>query len=189
MAELNRPMYSDGGMSPVGYAFAAAYAAYFVWNIVAPPTEAEQKAEAERASERAAMGQTSATFMEAAAAEEGALTTDTGLVFFELASGAGDTPLPGQKVKVHYEGKLPDGTVFDSSLSRGEPAEFKLDQVIPGWQEGLQLMRPGGKARLTIPSQLAYGDFGSGSIPGNAALQFEVELMEVSDAGFSLPFL
>ena len=92
--------------------------------------------------------------------------------------------LTGAKVKVHYEGKLSNGAIFDSSYSRGEPSEFKLNQVIPGWTEGLAMMKPGGKARLTIPSNLAYGPMETGSIPGNSALQFEVELLEIKESGW-----
>eukprot|EP00966_Prymnesium_polylepis_P037636 874009-Prymnesium_polylepis.1 len=85
--------------------------------------------------------------------------------------------------RVADEGKLADGNVFDSSLARGEPAEFKVGQVIKGWQEGLQLMKPGSKATLTIPANLAYGAMNVGSIPGNSALQFQVELLEVKEGG------
>ena len=107
-----------------------------------------------------------------------------------LEGGDGASPTKADKVKVHYEGKLVDGTVFDSSIARGEPTEFKLNQVIPGWQEGLQLMKPGGKALLSIPAELGYGEMGvpGGKIPGRAALSFEVELLEVKEGGFRLPF-
>ena len=82
-------------------------------------------------------------------------------------------------VKVHYVGSLLDGTEFDSSVKRGQPAEFALDSVIPGWSEGVQLMRVGGKARLHVPSELAYGDRGVGPIPPGSVLVFELELVEI----------
>ena len=90
---------------------------------------------------------------------------------------------------MHYTGTLSDGTVFDSSFSRGEPTEFKLSSVIKGWQEGLQMMKAGGKAVLTVPAQLGYGGMGNPpKVAGNSALRFEVELLKVEEAGFQLPF-
>ena len=89
-------------------------------------------------------------------------------------------------MRVHYVGTLADGTVFDSSRARDNPAEFKLGQVIKGWQEGLQLMRVGETAVLSVPSELAYGPQGVDAIPGNAALQFEVELLEIKQKAFGL---
>merc|ERR1740117_1502366 len=116
-----------------------------------------------------------------AAAETGAQQTKTGLVYFELAGGDGATPTYSDKVRVHYEGTLVDGTVFDSSRARGEPIEFPLSGVIAGWTEGLQLMKTGGRARLTIPSAIAYGDKGTpgGPIPPKATLVFDVELLAI----------
>lgn len=119
----------------------------------------------------------------AAAAEEGARTTESGLVIKTLAEGSGDAPGPTATVRVHYTGWLPGGEVFDSSLKRGEPIEFKLSGVVPGWTEGIQLMRPGGKAKLTLPAELGYGDQGKSLIPPKATLIFEVELLAVVDAG------
>merc|ERR1719162_1657871 len=107
----------------------------------------------------------------------GARMMPSGLVFEEITAGTGDSPALEQTVKVHYTGSLSDGTVFDSSFSRGEPTEFKLNSVIQGWQEGLQLMRVGGKARLTIPASLGYGAKQMNSIPPNSELNFEVELL------------
>jgi len=115
----------------------------------------------------------------AAAAEADAVQTDSGLVVKTLVEGDGASPTAADTVKVHYEGTLVDGTVFDSSIARGEPIEFPLSGVIKGWTEGLQLMKTGGKAKLTIPSDIAYGDSGQGPIPAKATLIFEVELIEI----------
>jgi FKBP-type peptidyl-prolyl cis-trans isomerase len=121
----------------------------------------------------------SLAFVEAAAAEDGARTTSSGLVFREVSAGSGDTPGAADRVKVHYHGTLRDGTVFDSSVDRGTPAEFALNRVIPCWTEALQLMKPGGKAVLVCPADIAYGDRGAGKIKPGAALRFDVELLEV----------
>jgi len=109
----------------------------------------------------------------------GVKTTASGLQYRVLKEGAGISPVATSKVKVHYKGTLIDGTEFDSSYKRNQPAEFQLNQVIPGWTEGLQLMKVGSKYELTIPSSLAYGDRDNQSIPGNSVLIFEVELLEV----------
>jgi FKBP-type peptidyl-prolyl cis-trans isomerase FkpA len=126
----------------------------------------------------------SAAFLKSAAAESGATTTASGLVYRELKAGSGESPTPKDKVKVQYTGKLRDGQIFDSSVQRGQPADFPLGRMIPCWIEGIALMKPGGKAEITCPSDLAYGDAGvppgSGDrIPGGAALRFEVELLSV----------
>ena len=106
--------------------------------------------------------------------------TASGLQYMVLKEGTGAKPGPTDNVTVHYTGKLLDGTVFDSSVERGEPATFPLDRVIAGWTEGLQLMREGSKYRLFIPSELAYGEKGSGDkILPNATLIFDVELIKV----------
>lgn len=106
----------------------------------------------------------------------------SGLYYIETKEGKGSTPANGQKVKVHYKGMLLDGTVFDSSIDRGEPIEFPLGvgQVIKGWDEGIGMMRKGGKAVLVIPSNIAYGPNGRGSIPPSATLVFEVELVDIN---------
>ena len=106
-------------------------------------------------------------------------TTASGLQYIIEKEGTGKTPKATDIVKVHYEGKLTNGTVFDSSFERGEPIEFPLNQVIPGWTEGLQLMKEGGKYTFFIPSNLGYGPQGTGPIPANSTLIFKVELIQV----------
>ena len=107
-------------------------------------------------------------------------TTASGLQYEVVAEGAGESPAASDQVVVHYTGKLIDGTVFDSSVERGEPATFGVTQVIPGWVEALQMMKPGAKWRVFIPSNLAYGPQGAGGVIGpNATLIFDVELLSV----------
>jgi FKBP-type peptidyl-prolyl cis-trans isomerase FkpA len=129
---------------------------------------------------QAAVGQ---DFLEKAAKEKGATKTPTGMVYISLTEGKGDSPKATDSVKVNYRGTLIDGKEFDSSYKRGKPLEFKLDNVIKCWTEGVQKMKPGGKARLVCPPNLAYGDNGAGEmiLPG-ATLDFEVELLEVKPA-------
>jgi FKBP-type peptidyl-prolyl cis-trans isomerase len=103
----------------------------------------------------------------------------SGLRYETIKEGDGPTPKPTDTVKVHYTGTLIDGTVFDSSVQRGEPIEFPLDGVIPGWTEGLQKVKKGGKIKLYVPPHLGYGDNGNGSIPPGATLIFDVELLDV----------
>lgn len=116
-----------------------------------------------------------------AAGEKGALRTASGMVFVPVTEGKGASPKATDIVKVHYRGTLADGTEFDSSYKRGRPIEFRLDNVIKCWTEGMQMMKAGGKAKFVCPPQLAYGDKGAGEriLPG-ATLAFEVELMEVT---------
>ena len=106
-------------------------------------------------------------------------TTSSGLQYEHLSSGKGAKPHLEDTVVVHYEGKLSTGRIFDSSIQRGTPAEFGLTQVIPGWTEGLQLIKLGGKTRFFIPPELAYGPGGTRGIPANSVLIFEVELIEI----------
>jgi FKBP-type peptidyl-prolyl cis-trans isomerase len=110
------------------------------------------------------------------------LELPSGLHYEIVSQGTGPAPTPAQTVKVHYTGKLVDGTVFDSSVQRGEPAEFQLDQVIPGWTEGLQKLSKGGKIKLYVPPQLAYGDDGRPGIPPGSTLIFDVELLDIKDS-------
>jgi FKBP-type peptidyl-prolyl cis-trans isomerase FkpA len=113
------------------------------------------------------------------AAEAGATQTASGLVYKEVQLGDGAQPTAASTVRVHYKGTLRDGSEFDSSYARGEPISIGLNQVIPCWTEGIAMMKEGGKAVLTCPSDIAYGPRGQGGIPPNAALTFEVELIEV----------
>lgn len=119
-------------------------------------------------------------FAAVAAKEGGAVVSPSGLVFLSLKPGSGNGPAATDTVKVHYKGVLADGKEFDSSYKRGEPAEFPLNRVIKCWTEGVQRMKPGGRARLTCPPAIAYGERGAGNvIPPNATLQFEIELLDI----------
>lgn len=114
------------------------------------------------------------------AKKEGVVTTSSGLQYRVLTPGSGPKPDARAEVEVHYEGRLPDGTVFDSSYARGEPISFLLAQVIPGWSEGVQLMPVGSKYELTIPAELGYGARGvPGVIPPHSTLIFDVELLKI----------
>jgi FKBP-type peptidyl-prolyl cis-trans isomerase FkpA len=122
-------------------------------------------------------------FRDAAAKEAGAVQAPSGLVYKETTAGTGKSPAATDTVKVHYRGTLIDGTEFDSSIARGQPAEFPLNGVIPCWTEGVQRMKVGGKARLVCPANIAYGEQGRpGTIPGGATLLFDVELLEIKAA-------
>lgn len=118
-------------------------------------------------------------FLEQNAQQEGVKVTESGLQYLVLKDGDGAKPGPNDVVTVHYTGRLIDGTVFDSSVERGEPATFAVGQVIPGWVEGLQLMSEGAAWRLFIPSNLAYGPHGTGPIQPNSTLIFDVQLIKV----------
>ena len=136
------------------------------------PTQAERNMERSKA------------FLKENIAKDGVKRTSTGVQYKVLRSGSGASPGASDRVKVHYRGKLIDGTVFDNSYKREKPATFGVNQVIKGWQEGLQRMKPGGKYKLFIPPRLAYGKGGAGEQIGpNQALIFTVELLEVVDSG------
>ncbi len=121
-----------------------------------------------------------AAFLAANAKKDGVVTTASGLQYKVIKSGTGESPKKSDTVKVHYTGTLIDGTVFDSSVQRGEPAVFPVGAVIPGWVEALQLMKVGDKWQLVIPANLAYGENSpSPAIPANSVLIFEVELLGI----------
>ncbi|HFC00301.1 MAG TPA: FKBP-type peptidyl-prolyl cis-trans isomerase [Phaeodactylibacter sp.] len=120
-------------------------------------------------------------FLAQNAKKKGVGSTPSGLQYEILKEGTGKKPSASDRVTVHYEGKLLDGTVFDSSYKRNEPATFALQQVIKGWTEGLQLMKTGAKYRFYIPAKLAYGEGGQRGIPPNSLLIFDVELLQIVD--------
>ena len=136
-----------------------------------------QEKEAESAKQNIAAGR---AYLEENGKREGVITTKSGLQYEVLTEGTGASPKATDKVRCHYEGRLTDGTVFDSSYKRGEPADFGLNQVIAGWTEGVQLMKEGAKYRFHIPYLLGYGERGAGAqIPPYATLVFDVELIKV----------
>jgi len=137
---------------------------------------AQERAHAAAQMERSA----GAAVVDAAAAEEGAVKTESGMVYKAIEEGTGASPSATDTVKVHYKGTLRDGSTFDSSYDRGQPATFPLNQVIPCWTEGVQKMKVGGKAKLVCPPDLAYGDRPNASIPAGSTLTFEVELIEIA---------
>lgn len=141
---------------------------------------AMQRKQAQNTAQATANKQKAVAFLEENAKKDGVITLPSGLQYEVLQAGNGDQPTASSTVTTHYKGMLQDGTVFDSSFKRGEPASFRLNQVIQGWQEGIPLMKQGAKYRFFIPSELGYGDQGMGtSIPPGALLIFEVELLEV----------
>ena len=127
--------------------------------------------------EREAMA--SIEYISMMAEEEGAITTDSGIVIREIVAGEGASPTADSTVRAHYHGTLRDGTVFDSSVARGQPFSASLSSVIPCWREAIPMIKEGGKSKITCPAEMAYGNRGSGAIPGGAALTFEVELLEI----------
>jgi FKBP-type peptidyl-prolyl cis-trans isomerase FkpA len=145
-----------------------------VWG---PKIQAMATARATKVSDREKIA--SKAYLDKAAAEPGASKTASGLIYREQRAGAGASPKDTDTVRVNYRGTLVDGTEFDSSYKRNEPAQFPLNGVIKCWTEGLQKMKVGGKATLVCPSDLAYGDQGRPSIPGGATLVFEVELLDI----------
>src|SRR5262245_38421230 len=137
---------------------------------------AQSRSTAGAASEKTA----GADYLTKAALEKGAVKTAAGFIYQEITPGTGASPTPADTVKVHYKGTLVDGTVFDSSIDRGQPATFPLGQVIPCWTQGVGMMKVGGKAKLVCPSDLAYGDQGRPpTIKPGSTLVFEVELLEI----------
>lgn len=139
----------------------------------------QQLALARRNAQGEKLAAKSKEFIEKAVKEKGAEKSASGLIYKSLKEGTGPSPAVTDKVKVNYRGTLVDGKEFDSSYTTGRPAEFGLNQVIKCWTEGLQKMKVGGKAQLVCPPDLAYGERGSGLIPANATLIFEVELLEI----------
>ena len=136
-----------------------------------------QKKEKEQAQNAIAEGK---VYLEQNAKRDGVTQTKSGLQYEVLTEGTGKSPKATDTVRCHYEGRLLDGTVFDSSYKRGEPADFGLNQVIPGWTEGVQLMKEGAKFRFHIPYLLAYGERGAGAqIPPYSTLIFDVELIKI----------
>ena len=140
----------------------------------------EEKLNEERQAKGQVAKEEGKKYLEENAKKDGVVTRDSGLQYMVLQEGTGKSPKATDKVRCHYEGFLTDGMVFDSSVQRGEPAVFGLDQVITGWTEGLQLMKEGAKYRFFIPYRLGYGEHGVGQmIPPFATLIFDVELLEV----------
>lgn len=140
--------------------------------------EAKQLVEFQKVGQQNA--QAGAAFLADNAKKSGVITTKSGLQYQILKEGTGKKPKATSRVKVNYEGRLLDGTVFDSSIARNHPVEFQLSQVIAGWTEGLQTMKEGGKTRFFIPANLAYGEVGAGDTIGpNSTLIFDIELLQV----------
>ncbi|GGL96770.1 FKBP-type peptidyl-prolyl cis-trans isomerase [Pseudomonas asuensis] len=138
-----------------------------------------ERMQAEAQAKAAAAAETGAAYLLENAKREGVVLLPSGLQYEVLVEGQGDKPSRQSHVRTHYHGTLIDGSVFDSSYERGQPAEFPVGGVIAGWTEALQLMGVGSKWRLTVPSELAYGAQGVGSIPPHSVLVFDVELLEI----------
>lgn len=141
--------------------------------------EMMQRSQAKTSAESAQISAAGAAFLAENKTKEGVIELPSGLQYKVIKEGEGVNPKPEDVVEVHYTGKLIDGTVFDSSVERGESIKFPLNGVIPGWTEGVQLMKPGAKYMFYIPSALGYGDKGAGPIPGGATLIFEVDLLSI----------
>jgi FKBP-type peptidyl-prolyl cis-trans isomerase FkpA len=141
----------------------------------------QELAEKQAASAASAEKMASTKFLEKMAAEDGAIVTDSGIVITELVAGTGNTPTVESVVKAHYHGTLRDGTVFDSSVERGQPFTAPLANVIQCWQETITMMKEGGKSNITCPAAVAYGDRAAGEIPAGSALNFEVELISIEE--------
>ena len=193
--EDDKVFYSIGAMAGMGMSKFELTEAEFAWvargvadaalgrEVLAHPEDymiaIQEIYNARQARANAAEATASAEFLEREVAVEGAVLSESGMIMRELVAGEGEKPGPTDEVKVHYHGTLRDGTVFDSSVDRGTPAQFPLDRVIPCWTEAVTQMRVGGKSRIVCPASIAYGSRGIGSIPGDAALVFEVELLEI----------
>ena len=152
--------------------------------INAEMTAFQERRQAEAEAERSALAQSNLeagrAYMDDLSAKGEVQTTESGLQYIVVEAGEGENPVAADSVEVHYEGRLIDGTVFDSSFERGQTVTFGLTQVIPGWTEGLQLMKPGAKFKFIIPPELGYGEGGAGQMIGpNATLLFDVELIAV----------
>lgn len=144
--------------------------------------QVQEKRTAQQAIENEANIAAGKKFLEDNAKIEGVEVTESGLQYQVIVAAEGTKPLATDTVRVHYKGTLTDGTVFDSSYDRGEPVEFPLNRVIPGWTEGVQLMSVGSTYKFVIPAELGYGANGTGPIPGNSTLIFDVELLEIVSA-------
>lgn len=167
-------IYNDGEPAMTAEEAAAIREAYIA--------ERRSTVEAERAELAVKNAAEGDAFLLENRSKEGVVETDSGLQYEVITQGDGPTPNASDRVRVHYRGTLLNGEEFDSSYSRGEPASFVLDQVIPGWTEGLQLMPVGSKYKFYIPGELAYGPNGGRSIEPNATLVFEVELLGIEES-------
>ena len=142
--------------------------------------EMQQRIEAKQAEKHAGKIEEGAAFLAENAAKDGVITLDSGVQYEIITEGTGEKPTAESTVRTHYHGTLTDGTVFDSSYDRGQPAEFPVGGVIAGWTEALQLMPVGSKWKLTIPANLAYGERGAGGAIGpHETLQFDIELLDI----------